>query len=229
MGRKMAVGVLFSGGKDSTLALYYTKRFCDVKVLITIISENKNSYMFHTPNISLVEFQGKAIGLPVLIKRTKGEKEAELIDLEKAVLEARKKYKIGGIVSGALASAYQASRIQRICNKLHLECFNPLWQKDQFELLEEIVRLRFNAIITGVFAAGMENLLGKHIDRSVIRELRKIHKKYKINPAGEGGEFESFVLDAIFFKKRLEIASYHIEGEGEERLLVIEKVRMCKK
>lgn len=202
---RIRTAVLFSGGKDSGLALKYALEFTDVKCLITIVSESDESYMFHIPNIKWAEKQAEVIGLPIIIQKTKGEKEKELKDLEKAIKNAVKKYKIQGVVTGAIESVYQASRIQAITNKLGIECFNPLWQKGQFELLQELVDCGFEVIIVGVFGEGLDGLLGKKIDAATIKELKRIQEKLKINPAGEGGEYESFILDAPYFKRPIKI------------------------
>ena len=135
----MKLAVLFSGGKDSTYALYLAKRFNhEISCLITLDSKNKDSYMFHTP-INKVDSIAKKINLPLIKISTAGEKEKELIDLKKAIELAIKKYEIEGVVTGAVASTYQTSRIQKICNELDVYCFNPLWQKDQVELLNELI------------------------------------------------------------------------------------------
>jgi len=218
----MKTAVLFSGGKDSCLALYYALKQSEVKCLITLVSENKASYMFHTPNILLAREQADAIGLPIIIRKTPGEKEHEIKDLERAIKEAKTRYKVDAIVTGAIASLYQKSRIEKICKKLGLECINPLWQRDQLEILKEIVTLGFEVIITGTFAFGMENFVGRMIDQKFIEDIKKVYEKYKVNPAGEGGEFETFTLDAPFFKKALKIEKSHIEKdkEGGQTLLI---------
>lgn len=221
----MNVAVLFSGGKDSTLALYYALKKDNVKCLISIISKNPESYMFHTPNINLAEKQAEAIGLPVIIEKTKGEKEKELDDLERAMKKAIEKYGIKGIYTGALASVYQKSRVEKICEKLNIECISPLWQKNQFDLLDEIVKLKFEVIIIGVAAEGLDNFIGKNIDKKFIDDIRKVYEKFKINPAGEGGEYETFVLNAPFFKKRLKIVKSHIEGQDMSKILIIDEIK----
>jgi len=149
-----------------------------------------------------------------LIKKTEGKKEEELRDLENAISLAIKKYKIEGIVTGALASTYQASRIQNICDKLKIKCFNPLWQKNQIKLLEELIKNKFEVIIVGVFAYPLDDkwLLNK-IDKEFILKTKKLQEKYGINPAGEGGEFESFVVNCPLFKEKIKIKSYKIFGE----------------
>jgi predicted ATP pyrophosphatase (TIGR00289 family) len=112
----MRVGVLFSGGKDSTLALSKAMKEHEVVCLITIISKNTESFMFHTPNIEITKLQAESIGLPLIQRITEGKKEEELEDLRKAVVEAKENYRIDGIVTGAVESVYQSKRIQKICD-----------------------------------------------------------------------------------------------------------------
>jgi diphthine-ammonia ligase len=208
----MNLGALFSGGKDSTFAIYLAKE-CgyDVSCLISIISKNPYSYMFHTPSISKVEQQATALGIPLLIYETKGEEEKELLDLEEAIKSAKAQYGIEGIITGAIESTYQASRIPKICNALDIECFNPLWQKDQFELLDDLIQNKFEVVIIAAAAYPLDaSWLGKKMDLEFIRQIKPLHEKYRINPAGEGGEFETFVLDCPMFKKGLKILNTRI-------------------
>jgi len=221
----MKIGVLFSGGKDSTYAAWLArKNGYEISCLITILSANPDSYMFHTPSIEKTKRQAKTIGIPLEITKTKGIKELELTDLERAIMKAKDKYDIEGIVTGAVESVYQASRIQKICDKLGLECFNPLWQKNQLELLEDLLKAKFRAVITGVSAYPLTaSWLGREIDEKFIEEVKKLSKKYKINPAGEGGEFETFVLDAPgLFKKPLKVKGANFTGEKNSWRMEIE-------
>jgi diphthine-ammonia ligase len=212
----MKLAVLFSGGKDSAYATYLAKKYgYKVVCLISIISKNKESYMFHTPSITKVKKQAAIMGIPIETYETSGKKESELKDLEKAIVIAKKRYGINGIVTGAVESVYQSTRIQKICNKLKLECFNPLWQRNQIELLEELLKNKFEVIITGVFAYPLtKDWLGKKVDLKFIEEIKILSEKYKINPAGEGGEYESFVLNCPLFTHRLNVSDFNIEGEG---------------
>ena len=211
----MKLGVLFSGGKDSTFAtLLAKKEGYEISCLISVASDNKESYMFHTPSIEKTKKQAEVMNIPIILEKTKGKKEDELKDLKSAIKKAVQKYKIEGIVTGAVESVYQASRIQKICNELNIECFNPLWQKNQFELLEDLIKNKFEVIIVGVFAYPLdEKWLGRKIDKKFIEEMKKLNEKYKINPAGEGGEFETFVLDCPLFKRKLEVTDWKDFGE----------------
>jgi len=226
----MRLAVLFSGGKDSTYALHKALRREEVACLITIISKNKESYMFHTPNIDLTELQAKAIGLPLIKKETRGEKEEELRDLKEAIIRAKEEFSVEGIVTGAVESIYQATRIQRICDELGLWCFNPLWKKDQEELLRETLSHGFKTIISGVFAYPLnKEWLGREVDKDLINELVELEKKFSISPAGEGGEIETSVLDAPFFKKKIRILEYEIVAEEHSGLFLIRKAELVDK
>jgi diphthine-ammonia ligase len=202
----MRLGVLFSGGKDSTYAAWLAKKEgCRISCLISLWSKNKDSFMFHTPAIELTKKQAECMEIPFVVQETFGEKEEELKDLEKAIKLAIKKYKIQGIVTGAVESVYQASRVQKICNKLKIECFNPLWQKNQIEILEDLIKNKFEVIISGVAAYPLDKKwIGRKIDKKFIEEIKVLAEKYKINPAGEGGEFESLVVNCPLFKEKLE-------------------------
>ncbi len=214
----MRLGVLFSGGKDSTYAAWLAeKQDYELSCLISLVSSNKSSYMFHTPSIFSTEIQAESMNIPIILQKTKGKKESELKDLKEAIKTAIKEYGIEGIVTGAVESVYQASRIQKICSELNIECFNPLWQKNQFELLEELLKNKFRIIITGVFAYPLDKTwLGRKIDRKFVEDMKILNQKYKINPAGEGGEFESFVLYAPdLFRHELKVESFEDFKEGE--------------
>lgn len=225
----MRAAVLFSGGKDSCLALYYATRAADVRCLITMLPENPESYMFHTPNIALAGKQAEAIGLPIIMRGTKGEKEAELMDLRGAIEGAIERHGINAIFTGAIASTYQASRIDGICADLGIECVNPLWGRDPIGLLEEVLGRGFDAIVTGVFAMGLEGFIGRRIDGKFVEEMARLRERYGINPAGEGGEFETFVLNGPIFKRGLMIERSHIERDPSGGLvLVLDEVRVAR-
>lgn len=213
----MKLAFLLSGGKDSIYSAYLAKKFKhELTCAITIVSKNKESYMFHTPSIEKTKKQAEVMQIPLIIQETKGEKELELIDLETAIKKAIKKYKIKGIVTGAVQSVYQSSRIQKICNKLKIECFNPLWQTNEEEYLDELIKNKFEIILTGIFAYPLdEQLLGKKIDKSFKKEILELNKKYKVSIIGEGGEFETFVLNCPLFKKPLKIKSFKDIKTGE--------------
>jgi diphthine-ammonia ligase len=226
----MRLGILYSGGKDSTLALLKAREHHDIVCLITVVSRNPESYMFQTPNVQWTHLHAEALGLPLIRVETAGKKEEELVDLKRAIREAMAAHKIDGVVTGAVRSTYQASRVQRICHELGLWCFNPLWLKDQVELLREVVQRGIVAVISGVFAEPLdESYLGKPITRVMIDRLEKAAKTHGINPAGEGGEIETTVLDAPEFKQKIAIVKSSVEYKNFAGVFAIEAAELVRK
>ena len=226
----MLLGVLFSGGKDSVYACRRAMETETVSCLITVVSENPDSYIFHTPNVGWAKLIADAVGIPQLTWPTLGEEEAELADLSDAIGAAVDLYGIEGVVTGAIESVYQAVRVQRICRDLDLWCYNPLWQIDQLEYLRLLVSEGFEVIITGVFAYPMdESFVGARIDDTLIRKLEALRDRYAINPSGEGGEIETFVLDGPIFKKRIEILRAEKTYENYRGRFSIEEARLVEK
>ena len=226
----MKLGVLFSGGKDSLYACWKAMQKEEVVCLITVHSRNPESYMFHTPNVGLTARQADAAGLPLVEVETAGEKEAELLDLARALLRAREEFGIEGVVTGAILSAYQATRVQRVCHELDLWCFNPLWNVDQEAYMEELIGAGFRVVIAGVFAFPFDaSWLGREIDHRTLDDLRTIVRKYRIALTGEGGEFETFVTDAPFFSQRIVIEEASRVYRNYNGILRIERAGLVAK
>ena len=226
----MKLGVLFSGGKDSTIALHKTVKEYKIECLITIISKNKESYMFHTPNIDITQMQADALGIPIIKKKTEGTPEEELKDLKEAISSAITEFKIAGIVTGAIASVYQTQRIQRLCDELGIICINPLWKKNQEDLLREIVKEDYEVIISGIFAYPLnDSWLGKKITNEIIDQLVFLNKKFCVSIAGEGGEIETTVLDAPLFTKKIKIIDHCIIAKNNSGVFKILKAHLISK
>ncbi|UZE92089.1 MAG: TIGR00289 family protein [Methanosarcinales archaeon] len=198
----MKLAALISGGKDSSFAMYKALQAGhEITNLIVIKSQNPDSYMYHTPNIHLTELFAEATGIPLISKLSSGEKEREVDDLKMALQQIE----VDGVVMGAIESEYQASRIRHVCESLGLEMYAPLWHQDPEALLREMVEI-LDVRIVHVSALGLdEDWLGRKIDRRTIEELKALKERYGIHIAGEGGEYESLVVDAPFFTKRIEL------------------------
>lgn len=218
----MKSAVLFSGGKDSTMALYNSiKNGDDVKYLLSMVSKNSSSYMFHVPNINLTDLISKAVNIPLIKAETDGIKEDELKDL-KAQFEILKDQGVEVIYTGALYSTYQKSRIEKLGEDVGLKIISPYWHVNQEEYMHEVVDAGFDVIICGVFAYGLgKEYLGRHIDNQCIEDLKKVNDKVPINLAFEGGEAETFVLDGPIFKKRIKILDADVDWHVDNGTYII--------
>jgi ABC transporter with metal-binding/Fe-S-binding domain ATP-binding protein len=221
---KTRVAVLASGGKDSTLALYRAlKDGYDVTCLATMVPLREDSWMFHYPNIGLVDLFSEAVGIPLVKAETQGVKEQEVDDLKRFI----EKLGVEGVVSGGIASNYQKTKIDKVCRQLNLQSIAPLWGKDPTDLLDEMLALEFDMIIVGVYAYGFsEEWLGRKIDARAVDDLRRLNKSYGVSMVGEGGEYETLVLDATFFKKRIKILSGRKVWKGQSGQYLVSEARV---
>jgi predicted ATP pyrophosphatase (TIGR00289 family) len=223
----LRVAALVTGGKDSALALFRAmKSGFKVAYLVTMIPHRQDSWMFHYPNIHLADLFAEAVGIPQVKAETSGEKEAELQDLKKALA----RLDIDAVVSGAISSQYQKKRIDRICRELGLKSVAPLWHKDPKELLDEIVKLKMETIIVGVYAHGFTaDWLGRKIDEATINDLTELNRKYQVSLVGEGGEYETLVLDAPFFNKKIQLIETEKMWENQSGYLLVKKAVLAEK
>lgn len=220
----MRVAVLATGGKDSALALYKVlNEDHEVKYLVSMIPLREGSWMFHYPNIRLVDLFAEAVEIQLVKAETLAVKEREVEDLKRLI----EGIDVDAIVSGAVASTYQKSRIEKICEQLKLKCIAPLWHENPLNILKEILGLKFEVIITGVYAYGFsEEWLGRKIDNATIEALIELNRRYGISLVGEGGEYETLVLDAPFFKKRIEIIEAEKIWKNQSGYFLITKAKL---
>jgi len=222
----MKACVLFSGGKDSTFALYWAlNQGHEVETLLSFKPARDDSFMFHVPCIDLTKLQAKAIGIGYVDAVVSGEAEKEVEEMA----EVLSKLKPGAVVSGALASEYQKSRIGGVCEKMGVESLTPLWHEDPSKLLADITGAGFEVIISAVAADGLdESWLGRRIDEECIRDLVKLNKSHRIHVAGEGGEYETLVIDGPIFREKLEVKTKK-EWDGVRGKIVVESAKLVEK
>jgi predicted ATP pyrophosphatase (TIGR00289 family) len=208
----MRVAVLFSGGKDSTYAVSWVLEQGFDPILITVRPPDY-SMMFHHPNIDATALQAKAMGRPHMIV------EAGEEDWRQKLIDAFRSVNAQGIATGAVASEYQKSRIDSIATELGIPAFSPLWHKGE-EMLDYMVE-RFEIYVVAVAADG----LGPELLGGKFSDLRRMMKK-GIHPFLEGGEGETFVADAPFFRQRISIKRWKKTWDGVRGVAHIEEAHL---
>jgi diphthine-ammonia ligase len=208
--------VLFSGGKDSCLALHIAKqKGYEIKYLLSIIPENFDSFMFHKPYLNLLEKQAEALNIDLIVMKSKGIENEEIEDLKNLIESVKDKIEV--IVVGGIASNYQGKRIKKICEELGLGFYAPLWDYTPEKIWEELLMKKFKVIITKVACEGItSDFLGNVIDEKLFLKLRELSYKYKFRLDFEGGEAESAVLFMPDFEKEI-LIEYKVKSEGEYR------------
>ena len=213
----MKLAALFSGGKDSTYAIFLAKKLGHtIDVLLTINPHSDESHLLHHPNIKFTSIQAESMKIPQLIEKTTSdipEKEFEM--LNNLISRAKENFEIDGIVHGGILSEYQKDNFSLMCEKNNLTVVSPLWKKESKSYMQELFENNFEYIITTVSSAGLDDSwLGKKIDEKRIEELQKLQIFFGFNLNFEGGEAETFVLNCPLFEKSLKIQNSTTEWDG---------------
>ncbi len=216
----MKLAAMFSGGKDSNLALDVALQSgWEVTHLVTVRPDNLESMMFHVPNLDLAPLVSEARGIPLVTVRTAGEPEREMDELEAAL----RALPIDGIVTGALASEYQRTRLERVAHRVGIRSFTPIWHKGPRDVLESLVTGGYDVRFCAVAAEGLDgSWLGKRLDEALLAKLDALNDRYRVHVAGEGGEYETIVLDGPFFHRPVIVDEAETEmgrDRGEWRVL----------
>lgn len=212
-------------------ALYSSiKQGIEVIGVVYVVPEKSDSWLFHFPNARWVRLQAEAMRMPSFFFSVKGGPEEELSSLTRFLSSLKENIEFDSLIYGVIASRYQKSRLDRMCEKIGISPITPLWGRDPISLLKEIVSSGFKTIIVSVSALGLdERWLGRLIDERAIEEIVELHRKYGIHPCFEGGEAETFVLDCPLFEKSIEIVRYSVVKENLSAYLVIEEARLRQK
>jgi len=225
----MRVAILSSGGKDSAYASWWAMmQGWEIVSLVTVGIDNDDSMMFQIQGTYISAFQSISMGIPWLPVESLGKEELEVSDLEDALQGNRDnfaayeniwpenipkhdeieissgKIKIDALVTGALRSDYQKTRIEMMCERLGIISFCPLWHKNPKEHMEALIKHGFEIKFVSVSSDGLdETWLGKTLTGTNLIQLHNLSKKYRFNLDGEGGEFETIALDGPHMKKRI--------------------------
>jgi len=213
----MKLAALFSGGKDSTYAIYLAKKLGHtVDVLLTIYPSSDESHLLHYPNIRFTPLQAESMKIPQFTEQlisTESKNESEA--LNKLIINAKENYSIDGIVHGGILSEYQKDSFSLLCKKNNLEIISPLWNKEPESYMTELISENFEFIISTVSSGGLDDSwLGRPVTEHNLIELKKLQRKFHFNLNFEGGEAETFVTNCPLFEKSLLIQDSTTKWDG---------------
>jgi diphthine-ammonia ligase len=216
----VTVTALVSGGKDSIFSAYLADtQGMNVDELLVLAPEDPDSMMFHTPNLSMVALQAQAWGKPTRTVKVKGSSETEEASAIRDALAGIK----GPVVTGAIASAYQWSRLQSVTYALGRPLFAPLWGKDPGRVVREEIGAGLDIRLVQLAAESLTpDLLGHRLDLDMVKEIERRSREIRpVHVAGEGGEYETLVTDVPGWTHRLVIDHTEEEHRGGAHRLVV--------
>lgn len=182
-------------------------------------SDELDSYMYQTVGHHAIDLYAEAMALPLYRRAIRGRsletgrvytqcEGDEVEDLYELLKLVKEKEEIEGVSVGAILSDYQRGRVENVCKRLNLQPLAYLWQRNQEDLLREMIASNIKAIIIKVAALGLDP--DKHLGKTLVEMepyLLELSKKYGVHVCGEGGEYETFTLDCPLFKKKIVVDS----------------------
>ncbi|WIV66086.1 diphthine--ammonia ligase [Natrialbaceae archaeon AArc-T1-2] len=205
---------LFSGGKESSWALYRAlESGCDVRRLV-IVTPQASSGMYHAPATSVARLAARSIGIPVvdagvptvdveppdvggdLADGRDGDASVEPLESAVGTLDVELDGGVAGILVGSVENELRIDRLRSICDDVGCDLLAPLWRAEPRELLETMIDAGLEIVVVEVTAPGFdESWLGRRLDRDALDELAELHRERDVHLLGEGGEFETIVTD----------------------------------
>ncbi|KAF9534194.1 hypothetical protein CPB83DRAFT_803923 [Crepidotus variabilis] len=219
---------LLSGGKDSCYNLVHCAQNGHDLVAAASLrpesgKEELDSYMYQTVGQDAIHFVAQALEVPLYRQVIKGAaleqgseyggRDAgnaggiagdETEDLYQLLLQVKENHRdVQGVSVGAILSNYQRVRVEHVCRRLELTPLCYLWQRNQAELLDEMIGAGLEAILIKVAGIGLTKA---HLGKTMAQmqpTLTKLNTLYGSHICGEGGEYESLTLDCPLFKHRI--------------------------
>lgn len=213
----MKLGALFSGGKDSTFAIYRAKsEGHDISCLVTVFPKSEESHLLHHPNIGLTVLQARAMNIPqITVGLDSDDTRIEVDNLKKSLKTAKEQFGIEGVVHGGIRSAFQKNHFETICRSLNLDVIAPLWNVNESSYLHDLIQSGFQFIVTSVTSQGLDNSwLGKVITMPDVEKLISMSSKFGFNASFEGGEAETFVISCPLFSGHIKIVKSNEMWDG---------------
>ena len=200
--KREKVLVSWSGGKDSSLALYEIQKngSYDIVALFTTITRDYDRVTMHGVRRNLLEEQVRAIGITlheVFMPKNVSNEEYNRI-MEREMKEAKEKG-ISSLVFGDIFLEDIRKYREENLSKVSMKGVFPLWKRNSRELVKDFIRLGFKAIVVCVDSNVLtKDYIGRIVDEKFLEELPS-----NVDPAGENGEYHTFVFDGLIFKRKV--------------------------
>ena len=210
----MKAAVLWTGGKDSALALQVSLNLYDIRRLVCFVpADNRQFYAHPTP---LMELQARKIGIPI-----------EFMPIaEPYQLGYRRQIRIlrdSGIevlITGDISTVDgMPNWIDSVATNL-VEVYKPLWELDRHTILDTLISEKFEVICSLAYKKFfLPTIAGRYLDTELISELKRL----PIDACGEQGEYHTWVLDAPFFKEPLQLKGIQVVDTSKYSYLTYEQ------
>jgi len=192
----------WSGGKDSSLALYQIQKSgrYEITSLITTVTSEYDRVSMHGLRTVLLEQQVESINIP--LEKVFISKNASNDEYESKFNEVLSRFKQSGIKEVVFGDLYLEDikkYREALLQKIGMQCVFPIWKRDTAKLALEFIESGFKAVTVCVDSNVLgEEFAGREFNKQFLNDLPE-----GIDPCGENGEFHTFVYDGPIFKNRI--------------------------
>ena len=190
----------WSGGKDSAMAYYRAiQSGMTPKKLLTMFQEDETISKSHVLPFEVVQAQADLVGIPLIIRG------AGWTDYEVKFIEAMDECRAEGITHGVFGDIDLVGHlewVQKTCAKSEIVPIHPLWQEPRRSILEEMLKVGFEAVIVVINTQMMPS---SYIGRTFTLELMNELEALGIDSCGENGEFHTIVINGPIFSSRVPV------------------------
>ena len=189
----------WSGGKDSSLALYYAQKNGNLTIvaLLTTVTEGYDRISMHGVRRTLLEQQAAAIGLPVekIYITQKASNEEWEAKMHRTLLYWKGQGVASVVIGDIFLEDLKRYREEKL-SEVDMTGIFPIWKRDTTELAHTFIDLGFKAVITCIDSQVLpQQFAGRPFDRQFLADLPQ-----GVDPCGENGEFHTFVHDGPIFR-----------------------------
>ena len=203
----MKLAALISGGKDGLYAAYLARRAGhQIACTVTVAPHSDQSHMLHEPGTHVAALQSESMGVAHLRAGAGRGTEAESAKMSQLLREAASAHGARAAVHGGIASRFQIDEFARAAREAGMGALSPLQGADQKEHMRNLLRDGFRFAIVSVGADGLgPEWLGRTVTAGDVGVLAGLAERHSFNPAFEGGEAETVVLDCPLFSRAVEL------------------------
>jgi diphthine-ammonia ligase len=200
-----SAAILWTGGKDSSLALYEATLLGYEIVSLATFAPVKPEFLAHP--IGFMKYQAEALSLP---HHTLEVNEPLKESYEKAIEFLREEHGITTLITGDIAEVDGHPNWIRECSERSgVDVLTPLWGCNRVELLNRLISYKFKIIFSCVKKPWFtDDWLGMELNKDSLEQLCTINAETGLDICGERGEYHTLVLDGPSFKKSIHISAY---------------------
>lgn len=210
---------MWSGGKDGMLALMRARAAgLDVARLVNFYDPASGRVRFHATRRELIAAQAEALGIALEQIGVPWERYDERF---RDMLAALRADGYTGLVFGDIHLADVRAWFEERVRAAGLAHVEPIWGEPPAALLAEFVASGSRALVTCVERTKLdESWLGRVIDASFVDDVALTG----IDPAGETGEYHSFVFASPLFRSSLQVRPGERRDDGRFAQIDVELV-----